>query len=66
MAMRARADVVDSVRARSKEPPMLACRIAEIVRHAPIAILALLAVAIVTGDPSTAASGGGDFPHRLR
>jgi hypothetical protein len=35
-----------------------------LVRHAPLAIAALQLVALIVGDPGTAASGGGDFPYR--
>jgi hypothetical protein len=45
---------------------MLARRIVVIVRHAPVAMLALQLVLVAVGDPGTAASGGGDFPYRLR
>jgi hypothetical protein len=41
-------------------------RIADLVRHAPLAALALQLVLLIASDPGTAASGGGDFPYRLR
>jgi hypothetical protein len=43
---------------------MLARRIAHLARHAPLAALALQIALLIAGDPSTAASGGGDFPYR--
>jgi len=43
---------------------MLARRIAAVMRHVPLVVLALQVAALVTGDPGTAASGGGDFPFR--
>jgi len=45
---------------------MLARRIAAIVRHAPLAMLAFQLALVLAGDPGTAASGGGEFPYRLR
>jgi hypothetical protein len=41
-------------------------RIAHVVRNAPLAALALQLVLLIGSDPGTAASGGGDFPYRLR
>ena len=41
-------------------------RIAHLVRHAPLAALALQLMLLIASDPGTAASGGGDFPYRLR
>jgi hypothetical protein len=45
---------------------MLARRLAHVARHAPLALVALQLVLLLASDPSAAASGGGDFPYRLR
>ncbi len=45
---------------------MLARRLSSIVRFGPLAVVALQLVLLLGGDPSTAASGGGDFPYRLK
>jgi hypothetical protein len=35
-----------------------------LVRFTPLALLALQVLALIAADPTTAASGGGDFPYR--